>query len=80
MAASNKTKRKNATHLSELSHAYARHDKLLAKRMRKIKLRYFKCWQAPRSPASTSFDGEGDSGQINNITAYAGDAEKSDVR
>ena len=61
---------------NDFSHVYARHDKLLAEANEKNKTALFQMLAGTTiTRIHVSFDGEGDSGQINNITAYAGDTK-----
>ena len=64
------------TDTNSFAHVYARHEALLGEANEKNKAALFEALAGtPVTRIHVSFDGEGDSGQINNITAYAGDTK-----
>ena len=64
------------TDTNDFSRAYAQHDKLLAEANEKNKAALFQVLaDTTITRIHVSFDGEGDSGQLNTITAYAGDTK-----
>src|SRR4051812_1010292 len=62
------------TDTNSFTYAYERHNKLLAEANEKNKAALFQVLAGTTiTRIHASFDGEGDSGQIDTITAYAGD-------